>query len=98
MQTQHLARSLLGRLEESLQDALSRYRYVFLLLWTVAYVFMACYRANRKLFWFDELFTIHISRLHSLHKIWSVLMSGADFNPPLLYVCLLYTSDAADER
>lgn len=70
---------------DRLSEALSRKKYVVLVLFSVAYVFETCYFASRKLFWFDELFTIYISRLPDLASIWHALSEGVDANPPLLY-------------
>src|SRR5262245_9435090 len=72
---------------------LDRWKYLLLVVCTACYALMTCYEARRKLFWFDEIFTIHISRLPSLRLIWDALIDGADFNPPLLYV-LTHFSEA----
>jgi hypothetical protein len=40
----------------------------------------------RRPFWFDEIFTLYISRLPDLGSIWSACTHGVDFNPPLLYL------------
>src|SRR5262245_24915051 len=63
-----------------------RWKYLLLVVCTACYAGITCYQANRKLFWFDELFTVHVSRLPSLRLIWDALLNGADYNPPLLYV------------
>ncbi len=67
-------------------EMLTRHRYVFLVLVSLAYFAITLYRAQRKLFWFDELFTFYIARLPDLGSIWAACKSGADFNPPLLYL------------
>jgi 4-amino-4-deoxy-L-arabinose transferase-like glycosyltransferase len=82
-------RGLLERLEDSAQGFelfLDRRRKLLLLLCTVSYAYVTCHRASRKLFWFDELFTVHISALSSPWPIWNALANGVDFNPPLLYI------------
>jgi hypothetical protein len=43
-------------------------------------------RASEKYFWFDELVTMYICRLTSLHAIWQVVAHGVDFNPPFFYI------------
>jgi hypothetical protein len=43
-------------------------------------------RASRKCFWFDELFTTYLCRLHDFKSTWTAVLHGADFNPPLLYL------------
>jgi len=42
-------------------------------------------RASQKCFWFDELFTVYLSRLHTLGSIYTANAHGVDFNPPLFY-------------
>jgi hypothetical protein len=44
-------------------EGLRRYEYVFLVLFSILYLLATCFRASRKLFWFDELFTLYMSRL-----------------------------------
>ena len=43
-------------------------------------------KASGKCFWFDELFTVYLCRLHSFTSTWTAVTHGADFNPPLLYL------------
>ena len=43
-------------------------------------------KASRKCFWLDELFTTSLSRLPDFKSTWAAVLSGADFNPPLLYL------------
>jgi Dolichyl-phosphate-mannose-protein mannosyltransferase len=43
-------------------------------------------KASRKCFWFDELFTVYLCRLHNFTTTWTAVTHGADFNPPLLYL------------
>ena len=79
-------RRLLEAVEDRAAAALDRYQYLVLLLFSCGYFLTTCYCASRKLFWFDELFTVYLSRLPSLSSLWSALTQGADLNPPLLYV------------
>jgi hypothetical protein len=72
---------------------LDRWKYLLLVACTAFYTFITCYQANRKLFWFDEIFTIYVSRLQNLRLIWDSLIDGADYNPILLYV-LTHFSEA----
>jgi hypothetical protein len=46
--------------------------------------------AKRRL-WFDELHTIYISRLPSLHDVWLALLTGVDFNPPVVYLATRFS-------
>src|SRR6266851_2535093 len=43
-------------------------------------------KASRKCFWFDELVTTYLCRLHDFKSTWTAVLHGADFNPPLLYL------------
>ncbi|MFI3191184.1 hypothetical protein BCS42_14010 [Crenothrix sp. D3] len=58
---------------------------VFLILFVVFYLLMTCYKAGRKLFWFDEIFTLYISKLPDFQSVMDALKHGVDFNPPLFY-------------
>jgi hypothetical protein len=69
-----------------LADSLTRRKYFVLLLFSTLYFIATCFRAHRKLFWFDELFTLYLSRLPSAAALWDALIHGADFNPPLFYL------------
>jgi Dolichyl-phosphate-mannose-protein mannosyltransferase len=66
-------------------DAINSRGWIFVGIIGIAYLFMACYQAKRKLFWFDEIFTVYISRLPDFSSIVDALKHGADFNPPLFY-------------
>lgn len=65
---------------------LNRRPYLFLILFSVAYFLITCYRASRKLFWFDEIFTVFNSRLPDMSAVWYAVTHGTDLNPPLFYV------------
>jgi hypothetical protein len=69
-----------------LAAALERHPYFFLGLASLGYFSVTVFRAQRRLFWFDEIFTYYIARLPDLHSIWEACRQGADFNPPLLYL------------
>src|SRR5271167_829888 len=43
-------------------------------------------RASRKLFWYDELFTFHVSKLHPFSLILGALRAGVAPMPPGYYV------------
>jgi hypothetical protein len=74
--------SVANRLSETLQ----RHKGAILAVFSIAYFALTFYRASRKLFWLDELFTLHLSRLPDLKSVWRALMNGTDFNPPLFYL------------
>jgi uncharacterized membrane protein len=42
--------------------------------------------AAHRVFWFDELFTLHIARLPQLSTIWTALSNGVDALPPTYYM------------
>jgi hypothetical protein len=69
-----------------LEGTLALHPYAFLALASLLYFSITVYRAHRKLFWFDELFTFYITQLPDLGSIWTACRHGADFNPPLLYL------------
>ncbi len=77
---------ILHQILHQLADVLNRYRYLVLVLFSSVYFVITCYRASRKLFWSDELYTVYISRLPDLASVWSAVTHGVDFNPPLSYV------------
>ncbi len=60
---------------------------------SIFYVSDTFLRASGKYFWFDELFTVYLSRLNSFHLLWAALTTGIDFNPPPFYwltrICML---------
>jgi hypothetical protein len=74
------------RAGDSLVRALTLHQYAFLLLASLGYFAITFYRAERRLFWFDEIFTRYIARLPDLASIWSACIHGVDFNPPMLYL------------
>ncbi len=73
-------------LADHLSAGVGRYWHVLIVLLSIGYFCDASFRASRKLFWFDEIFTIYVSRLPDLSSLWTVLKAGVDFNPPLLYI------------
>jgi hypothetical protein len=64
----------------------NKHYYFVVLALTIAYFADTLFRASRKLFWFDELFTLYVSRLPNLKSLWDVLMAGVELNPPVLYI------------
>jgi uncharacterized membrane protein len=50
------------------------------------YLGTSLYIATQRLFWFDELFTIHIARLPHLSTIWTAMANGVDALPPPYYI------------
>ena len=66
-------------------DGLRRHKYIILIFFSCLYLLATFYRASRKLFWFDELCSVYVSRLPDMASVWSALKHGMDFNPPLFY-------------
>jgi Dolichyl-phosphate-mannose-protein mannosyltransferase len=60
----------------------------------LGYFAITFYRAQRRLFWFDEINTVYIARLHDLGSIWSACTHAGDFNPATFYL-LTRWSEAA---
>jgi hypothetical protein len=55
-------------------------------LFSVLYFADIFFKASRKCFWFDELFTVYLCRLPDFKSVWTAVAHGADFNPPLFYL------------
>ncbi len=55
-------------------------------LLAVFYFVTSIYIASQRVFWFDELFTMHIARLPSLATMWTALGNGVDALPPTYYM------------
>lgn len=51
------------------------------------------YISSHRVFWFDELFTIHIARLPDIKTIWTALGHGADSMPPFYYMLVRLFGD-----
>src|ERR1035438_3518163 len=83
--------SRVSRSAERIVAGLERYRYLLILAFVVLYALLTSYRAGRKLFWYDEIFTFYLSRLPDVSSLWSALKMGADFNPPLFYLITHYS-------
>ena len=60
--------------------------YVIAGLLAVFYFLSSLYIAAHRVFWFDELFTIHIARLSNWTAIWTALSNGVDALPPPYYM------------
>lgn len=68
---------------EKVQAAIHRYRYVLLALYSLALLPLLGLIASRRLFWYDESFTLLIASLPNAGAIWNVLAHGAENQPPL---------------
>jgi hypothetical protein len=45
-------------------------------------------KAKEKCYWFDELCTVYLCRLPNFKMLWTAVLHGADFNPPLFYLLI----------
>ena len=57
------------------------------------YFATSLYISSQRLFWFDELFTIHIARLPDIKTIWTALGHGVDAMPPFYYMLVRLFGD-----
>src|SRR5579862_6883989 len=86
-----------GRTQQAIDSftrALTHHQYASLVLASLGYLAITLYRAGRRLFWFDEIFTFYIARLPDLGSIWAACVHGVDFNPPMLYLLTRWSEDA----
>ena len=66
--------------------AINRWSFLIAGLLAAFYLATSIYIASQRLYWFDELFTIHIARLPSWLTIWTALGHAADSLPPFYYM------------
>ena len=62
-----------------LAETLERHKGAVLAVFSIVYFGFTFYRASRKLFWFDELFTVYVSRLPDFKSVWRSLLTSVDF-------------------
>jgi hypothetical protein len=74
----------ISRVTDFFTETLAKYQLVFVALATAAYFSITCYCAQRKLFWFDELFTYYVARLPGNDAIRAAC--GQLLSPPLFYI------------
>jgi hypothetical protein len=60
--------------------------YIAAGLMAIFYFVTSIQIAGHRVFWFDELFSLHIARLPHLSTIWTALNNGVDALPPAYYV------------
>jgi len=75
-----------ARIEGWVHDKLEPGKTVYLAALTVLYLAAACATARAKLVWYDEFFTLHLSRLPSIGDIWHALAIGTTNDAPLNYL------------
>ena len=67
---------------------LTRIHIACIALVSIVYFADIFLRAREKCYWFDELCTVYLCRLPSFRDIWTAVLHGADFNPPLFYLLI----------
>jgi uncharacterized membrane protein len=67
--------------------------FIAALLLAAFYFATSVYIASQRVFWFDELFTIHIARLPDIKTIWTALGHGVDSLPPFYYMLVRLFGD-----
>jgi len=70
---------------DRLAEALERDKRFWLVWFTLLYLPLISLHAIRKQYWFDEFFTLYVSRLPHLSDLWAALGGGVEANPPLNY-------------
>ncbi|MGC2659827.1 MAG: glycosyltransferase family 39 protein [Bryobacteraceae bacterium] len=80
------ANARVARTLEISATRLNTWRFPILTVLSVLYFWTTAFRAEKKLYWLDEICTVQISGLANLQHIWTALIHGADFNPPLIYL------------
>ena len=75
----------LDALAESAERHIEKRSTWYLVILTVAYGVTVLSHASLKPFWYDELFTLYMSRLEGFTTLWSGLQNGVDLNPPFMY-------------
>jgi len=55
-------------------------------VFSLLYFGAAAWRASRKPFWYDELVTLHLSRLPGMTELWAAFRTATDSMPPLLHL------------
>ncbi len=72
-------------------DAVDRNPWAVLLFIAVIYFGITLSVSAFRVLWFDELITFYIARLNSVHAIWNALYKGADPNPALMHLLVMWS-------
>jgi hypothetical protein len=75
-----------GKQESSPNFRLTRTHFSAVILVSAFYFADIFLKASQKCYWFDELFTVYLCRTPHFSNLWSAVLHGADFNPPLFYL------------
>jgi hypothetical protein len=75
-------------LGDRVEAGLRRANFWLLAAFSVGYFAATWLLACRKPIWYDEFFTLHLSRLPHLADLWAALAEGTDLNPPVGYLAV----------
>jgi hypothetical protein len=78
---------------ETVAGWMQRHQFVLLGVFSLCYFVSMLALAQRKLFWFDELFTYYLATLPSLDAIVAELRNGVDHHPPSYFVLMRAASN-----
>lgn len=90
MSIQQLASSVVLLLDR-LNRGLDRLGYWLLLPFSIYYFAVTVQFAAGKLFWYDEIFTVHLATLPGLGDIWAALATGLEQLPPLTHITVRWS-------
>ena len=74
-----------------MEDRIDRSPGRAFILLSIFYFIVVFALSSLKLLWLDELITLHIARLGSASAIWNALAQGADPNPPVSHLLVLFS-------
>ncbi|HWR37818.1 MAG TPA: glycosyltransferase family 39 protein [Clostridia bacterium] len=72
-------------------DAIERNPVRTLIAISVIYFAITFIVSGFRLFWFDELITYYIAKVNNVRGIWDALSRGADPNPPLMHILVMWS-------
>ena len=71
---------------EQLTERLARVSWIWHTGFFLAFFPLTLYLSSRYPLWYDEIYTVLISRLPTVPDIWSALAAGADLHPPTTFL------------
>ncbi len=78
---------------ERISGVIEARRVLLLVFFCILYLAIVFSLTSRRVFWNDELFTLHFSQLNSWQDLWHALSTGADQIPPtFILITKLFTS------
>ena len=79
-------------------ERLARYASLIITLLLIYVAAVSVIKAMHRPFWFDEIFTVTIARMPSMHDVWRALTTSADANPPGFYVAERFLASLVDNE